>query len=301
MADLELIEAAKRNDLDGVKKAIADGGNASFQFSADGTWGACKKYAAIHFAIQHNNIEMVAILLQNGAKTDAVDADYDWRGCGRTTTAFEEVATKNNDEMLELFLKHGADANLASHSDVHSMRTDGSHQWTLLITATKNNSLRSVTALLNAGANVTAEEVEVYHNERGYNSNNRRNSLHIACDNGSLPLVKLILEAKNGLSLLNSYREYTLHEERKEGKKAETDDPRSAGYISPVVCVQVNETALHIAIKAKNQELFEYLVAAGANMDLNYKYGNKEITTASLAAENGMSLFADMKNAAKPS
>merc|ERR1712039_691857 len=44
-----------------------------------------------------------------------------------------------------------------------------------------------------------------------------------------------------------------------------TDDPRAEGFVPHVICVPVEETALHIAIAKKDANLMVLLVSSGAD------------------------------------
>ena len=57
------------------------------------------------------------------------------------------------------------------------------------------------------------------------------------------------------------------------GVQSQTDDPRSANFVSSVICVPVEETALHIALLERKAELVTMLVCAGADASLRRKRG----------------------------
>ncbi len=218
------------------------GASAKYVKKENGVWGARSSNTAIHCALKHQNIEMTQFLLERGAQAGALLEDYDWRGCGSSRTAFERASKLGEDYVL-LFLKHGADPNLESRSDTHSMRTDGSSSWRLLHRAVEQGSETLVDALLKAGADITLRQTEKYDNERGYNRDNSHNALHIACRRNHLAIAARLLDeaARRGLNdFVDATCTHTVHKERNPGAPPpEFDDPRREGYVSPVICVQV--------------------------------------------------------------
>jgi ankyrin repeat protein len=237
--DDQLLLAAQENDLDRAKSLCDQGASPAFVNRKEGTWGARTAAAAIHFALQNHNIEMTRLLLEKGAKPSALWEDYDWRGGGSSQTAFDMASTLGEDFVL-LFLEHGADPNLVSRSAQHSMRTDGSKSWRLLHKASEEGSLTLVDALIKARADINLLRTEKFSNERGYNRDNAENALHIACRGRHLAIAERLLEesAERGLNgFADVLCRRTLH--KPSNAVSPTDDPRSEGYVSPVVCVQV--------------------------------------------------------------
>jgi hypothetical protein len=237
--DVQLIRAAEANDLELVKALCDSGASAAYVKSDDGIWGARTKQAAIHFALKNKNMEMARLLLEKGAKPSALWEDYDWRGCGSSQTAFN-MASRLGDDFVLLFLEHGADPNLESRTETHSMRTDGSKSWRLLHNAAEKGSAEILDALMKAGADITLMKTEKCSNERGYNCDNAENALHIACRGRHLAIAERLLEesARRGLNgFADVLCRRTLH--KPSNAVSPTDDPRSEGYVSPVVCVQV--------------------------------------------------------------
>jgi ankyrin repeat protein len=269
---------------------------------------------------------MVEFLLKNGAKSDVLKEDYDWRGCGSSISAFEMAVHMKDCRFAILFLQYGANPNFVCTSSTHSMRTDGSSSWSLLHTAVKTESLDLLNALLNAEANLYYIREETYFNERGYNRKERYNVLYDACKKRNIPIIirlldedekrrsqskelvtftdvnkeeeghPLLARRQNGFeslanltqNLVNRTCTYTVHEDSQ--INSPTDDPRASGYISPVVCVQVDETPLHAAIKMKDQDLVNVLLSYGADPSISLRYGDKVIETNQLCEEYDMTL-----------
>ena len=183
---------------------------------------------------------MTKLLLEKGADAGSLSEDYDWRGCGSSRTAFD-MASELGEEYVLLFLKHGADPNLETRTETHSMRTDGRSSKRLLHKAAESGSDELVDALIQARADITLRKTERYSNERGHNRDDSENALHIACRSGRAGAAARLLEeaARCGLGagFVDAVRRSTLHQPS--GVESPTDDPRQEGYVSPVVCVEV--------------------------------------------------------------
>ena len=294
-----LIQAAKNNDFDEVKILCEKGAEANYALNENGTWGASKSESAIHYAILKENFEITKYLLENGAKTDAIYADYDWRGCGSSLTAFQ-MASSAGDEYIVLFLKHNADPNLLNKSETHSMRTDACHTWVLLHNAIKNENIAVLDELLkNPRTDITIVENEDVHNERGYNQERRENCLHMACKKQNYDIVCRLFNIlatnnqydtqcqHNFINGINSYIEQIPNELYVDNG---SNDPRVEGYISPVKCIKIKQTALHIAIQMKNQNIVDVLVSHGADPSISYQRGDENIPTESLCQQNDIIL-----------
>lgn len=280
----ELYEAAAANDLNLVKSLVEEGGvDVSKSIVIPGTWGARECYAAIHAAVQQANVEMVKFLLEKGALPEAKFESYDWRGCGQTRTAFQMALDTGNDEIIVAFLNHGADPNTVCISETHSMRTDGRTKWTPLHTAVSKNALTVIHSLINARADLSIPRVAVYHNERGYDRNDSKTALHLACEEGNIQVVNTLLDAAQALpDYINLFFTETKHVDNPNYVEGERDDPREDGYISPVVCKETKGTALHIAIMRANKDLCDLLLSRGAKPDIPYFNGDGPVQLAPL-------------------
>jgi ankyrin repeat protein len=268
---------------------LKSGAKAAYEQKDSGTWGACRTISPIHIAIKKQNeprgINIIKCLLEAGAKIDACESEYDWRGCGGATSAWEMAASSENVELVRLFLKHGGNANSPSTSSQHSMRTDGHSEWYMLHTAVERNNIEMVKALIEGGANVDAKKSDVYHNERGYNKNSKATSLHIATHNGNLEIVKLLVNAGADVNTLHQYLE---HVQNTEWSDEGNNDPRADDYIRPVVCLPVEETALAMAIQGKHNEIANFLAFHGADPSINKKIADASLTIPELCCENGV-------------
>jgi len=76
--DLQLIDAARKNDIDGVRKSLDAGANVNavnkdyFDAYED---IETSKMTALHFAVDNNNLEMVRLLRSRGADRSLINGD----------------------------------------------------------------------------------------------------------------------------------------------------------------------------------------------------------------------------------
>mmetsp|Transcript_16666 Transcript_16666/g.31002 ORF Transcript_16666/g.31002 Transcript_16666/m.31002 type:complete len:598 (-) Transcript_16666:199-1992(-) len=306
--DLALIKAAGALNLDLVKELLSAGASAKFVHDPEGTWGAQDRKSALHMAIQglpYRDPEpavveswkaVIATLLEANADVNARRSSSDWRGCGSSSTAFEMILPKamSDAKLLQVFLEAGANPNTESRREVHSMRTDGSTKHAVIHTATQAGNHQVIRTLLDAKADANSTATERMNNERGYDRDTSETSLHIACKKGDVKGAALLLAHRADV---NTERRELLQEEKtreemmaempdmpvksKKGGKVKskkatsmTDDPREDGYVSPVRCISLKETALHIAIKSKNVALTTLLMCAGADASAEYVHGD---------------------------
>jgi len=279
--NIELLEAAEHVDLERVRALLADGASAAFVYDPPGTWGSKDRRSALHCALKSRSesgevwFSVVEALVNANADVNASMASYDWRGCGEEQTAFDMVLTRalRDSRLLEMFLTAGADANTKSVREVHSMRTDGTSTSYVLHKAVAGEDLEVARALLDASADVNSVASDIFDNERGFNQHTEETALHIACRLGSVGMVALLI-AKG--AQLNAVRKELIQEEA--GLESPTDDPREEGFVSSVVCVPVEETALHVAIGIRNTDIMTVLVCSGAHRDIPKVRGRDAIS-----------------------
>lgn len=149
---MELLHAIQVKDLTEQPRT-----DAAYEDYKEGTWGARDRQSPIHEALFNLKSEGkqwrdgVMALMRKGAdvnakfevregpsrelfgrRTNRSIQRYDWRGCGRTESAFELLLSyallERDGEMLNEALQRGGDANVKSVSTTHSMRTDGPHR-----------------------------------------------------------------------------------------------------------------------------------------------------------------------------
>lgn len=284
MSELEksLLEAAKTLNLEAVQELLKKGADATYIEDPEGVWGSRAKNGPLHLALrkrpyksdedvssyreQIDNWTSVArSLIEAKADVNAVSEEFDWRGCGHAESAFDLAIpfVVQDIAFLELFLGHGADPNTVRLHEVHSMRTDGRSQVPILHEAVKEGQIAAVRTLLEHGAWVDAFSHQEFFNERGFNRHTEETALHLACDAGDLPMCALLLSKG---AQVNTWRKRTEHVPSL--TPSPTDDPRDARFVSSVLCVPIEETALHIALQQKNPELATLLVCSGADLTL---------------------------------
>lgn len=264
-----LLAAAKANDLEKVRSLLESGAPADYRYHEDGTWGASEDDCPLHHALKHSNLEMAELLFAHGAKPDAIYGSTDWRGCGRTTTVFQDAGSHPNPEFLRLFLQHGADPNLVNRSTTHSMRTDGHSQSTLIHSTLSGSHLQKSLILLEAGANPNTTMDAVYHNERGYNSNNHETCLALAIQAFSgAERIQIVTELLRRGADVNALTVRTQQDPNPAWNSEMHDDPRASGFVSSVICRQLSTPPLHLAIAAQDPQLVDVLLKAGASVDI---------------------------------
>jgi ankyrin repeat protein len=91
----QLIEAIKKNDLDGVKKAVAKKADLSVRISYS---------SALHIALDEpDSMEITKYLVEAGADVNAKDIDEN--------TPLHYAARNKNSAMVNLFIQKGANVN----------------------------------------------------------------------------------------------------------------------------------------------------------------------------------------------
>lgn len=284
--NMDLIQAASELDLDRVNALLAAGADAGFMHAPPGTWGSSDSKTALHAAIEAQKGDSTAVvfaLLDAGADVNAKRNCYDWRGCGSTSSAFEMAlpAAMKDVRLLERLLAAGGDPNTTSVREVHSMRTDGQTEKSVLHTAVETESLELARALLDAGANVDALHTEVMDNERGFNEDMEQTALHVSICAGDVAMAALLIARG---AEVNSWRKCL--DQRDSGERGDTDDPRDDGFVSSVVCVPIRETALHLALRKKHEGLVTLLACAGADASLVREDGEERQTCEEMCGED---------------
>jgi len=283
----QLLAAAKDKLFDQVKALVQQGAPANYHKYEEGTWGASLDDCPLSWAVKAEDLDMTTFLLEHGADPNDQTGSTDWRGCGGLTSVFKSACRKDS-RFLEVFLKHGADPNVKDTSSTHSMRTDGSSTSYLLLDMLSPEGLDKARILIDYGADVNSISKSVYHNERGYNSLTALSALYRAVslaerkdiDRGQLyEIIDLLLEKKADPNFLCTG---THHEPNPEHKEDAQDDPRSMGYISPVVCVQWTATALHQSCILEEVEIVKKLIAHGADRDIPRVVGEVKTNTPDL-------------------
>ncbi|MGK0296698.1 MAG: ankyrin repeat protein [Gammaproteobacteria bacterium] len=130
-ADLRLIEATKKNDIQSVRQLVKEKVNVNEQLPDGAT--------ALHWAVHRDDISLVELLIKSGADVNSADQ-------GGATPLWVAVSNDMPD-MVARLLKAGANPNATLSSGE-----------TPLMTASEIGSMEVVKALLSAKADVNAKE-----------------------------------------------------------------------------------------------------------------------------------------------
>jgi len=155
-ADLKLIEAVKTDDSAAVKTLLSRKADVNAT-EPDGS-------TALHWAVQHNNIEVASALLAAGAKVTA-ETRY-------KITPLSIAATNGNAALITRLIEAGADANSTSREGE-----------TVLMTASLNGNVDAIKALLAKGAKVN--EIEPW---------KQQTALMWAAGEGNAKAVEMLVE-----------------------------------------------------------------------------------------------------------
>lgn len=244
VADLRLVDAAKRNDPVAIRALIKQNIDVNVA-AADGA-------TALHWAAEWDDLEIAAALVAKGANVKAANVH------GATPVFL--ACTNGSAAMLDLLLKAGADPNSAS--------PEGE---TALMTAARTGSRGAVKLLLARGVEVNRKE-----RWRG------QSALMWAAAEGHAPVVELLVEfgadfrlrSNGGFSpLLFAVREGRLEVVRallKAGADVNESLPsrdrrRPGASTTEPASVRAGSSALHLAVANAHFELAALLLDAGAN------------------------------------
>lgn len=161
---LEMLHFCAVGDVSAIRKALTGGADVSY-FDYD-------KRTALHVACSEGHVEVVEILLLNGASPDAVDR--------KNRTPVDDAITNGRRDVLRILKRYGA--TIPRH--VHE--SDGDHVHALgveLIEESAKGSERDVKQCLDYGADVNFKHYD------------RRTALHLACVEGHIEIVKILLDA----------------------------------------------------------------------------------------------------------
>lgn len=127
------------------------------------------------------NMRMIALLVNNGASTTAIDAD--WR-----TPLHNAVAAGVCPDVIELLVQHGAAVNAKTTSNE-----------TPLIAAAKPNFEDNVRCLLRLGADPNAK------------TSSGDTALHHACKHANMPVIQSLLDHHADVNVVNNDNVTPLH------------------------------------------------------------------------------------------
>lgn len=206
-----LLEAVKKEDLDDIIFHLNNGSDVNKIDENDKT--------ALHIAIDLENAEIVELLVN-------FKADLSLRNISNDTPLLCAVY-KSNFNIIKLLVDAGADI----YTQTISSRSP-------LNTATGNNNVSMVKFFLS-------------HNAPGENIDSLSLALNIACENGSLEMIKILIDA--GAMII----------------------PQDKNW----------DTGLHVAARNNNIELLEFLLSYEVDIDIKARDGQTALHRASMANE----------------
>ncbi|KAL9644400.1 hypothetical protein ABK040_013629 [Willaertia magna] len=305
LEDEQLLEAINNEDIEGIKSALNSGANANFSKYIEGTWGAYEQYSMIHKVLEwsEDNKELkreaVELLLSRGADVNAKYGESNWKGSGSSGTAFQMALNYGDNDVIGLFLEHGADPNTIERREAHTMRYDGSSSEPVLYKATGRIAKDLVKKLLAKGANPNEFAKNRGQSEYGPISDTKKTALHCACEmfceeeenkrkEDLLVIIRYLIDYGADVNALGRHvdqvdvdRGFNEDEEYDE----EFDNPRSEKFVPRVKNVYKRFIALHLALLLRNEQLTTLLMANGADTSIPFKEDNVEMSSLELAKE----------------
>ncbi|XP_057329207.1 putative ankyrin repeat protein RF_0381 [Microplitis mediator] len=206
-----------------------------------------KGESALRIAVRKGDVDMLKLLLKNGASPHAPDFEN-----RKWYSGFHTAAEMNRVDMMKVFLDHHFDKDDATDEGI-----------TALHIAVINKNVDLVKTLLSWNVNVNVKAM--YYNLRGYTP------LHMAVVENSLEIIKLLLDTKGiDIRATNGNRETALHiATRKQFRdiieyllKFHVDINAKSGLPS-----QNGYTPLHIAAEKKNNKIINILLRHGADIN----------------------------------
>lgn len=162
--DLEMLHFCAVGDVNAVRNALTGG--------ADVSYVDYDKRSALHVACSEGHAEVAEVLLLNGAPPDAVDR--------KKRTPVDDAITNGHRDVLRILKRYGAKI------PRHKHETDGYHLHCLgveLIEESAKGNERDVKQCLDYGADVNFKHYD------------KRTALHLACVEGHLEIVQILLDA----------------------------------------------------------------------------------------------------------
>nr|XP_042905260.1 uncharacterized protein LOC107454385 [Parasteatoda tepidariorum] len=234
----------------------------------------------LHYAAEKGHLEIVKILIRNGANASAGGG-----GIGSKYCHFASRFGRRN--ILEFFFSEGGDANETDEIG-----------WTLLHYAAVNNDVDIVEYLVDNGANIHAEQFATgmkpmhiaseYGCEKvvdyfllkgaGVDTTNKfcNTSLHLAASEGKLETVEVLLKHKANIHAADEDGNQAIHLSSKYGHRDVLNFLLHSG--SNVQAVGENFcTPLHFAALNGHLNLIHDLIENGANINAKNKYGESSL------------------------
>jgi ankyrin repeat protein len=217
-----------------------------------------KSHSPLCRAVSQNNMEMVKLLLENGASPNETD---------KYPPLFYALSN-NNTEMVKFLIEEGADPNIVGTDNLPPLATAAA------------NSLSATKYLISKGADPKDpeclyyaalsdyNETFIYLVENGANPDNPK-AINEIIENGNVELLKYIL--RKGVSLnRQDYLTTTLKYDENLSMVYYIINNRELFKVSQK---EIDE-ALSIAVYKNNYRMVKYLLENGANSNYKNKYGN---------------------------
>ena len=294
----EIIWAAEEGELQKVKDLLEDNVNVNTKSKDD-------KETALHVAVYTGNVEMVELLLNNGAniKLRAVDnsAAYDIVNDVLNDKSESSAPTDNYNEIKVLLMEH-PDFNSSDYGksdDDDESESEGSirirNGETALHAASREGHTKTVAKLLKEGADVNATDYGVESGRR--RDYDGKTALINASEEGHTEIVRMLLAARAKVNMRGSWGSTALLGASFDGSTeivrmlldagADVNEKDEADHTP--LWAAVSE-ACRTDIKQDNRETIELLLEEGADVNVEdspEEYWASNHTVLGLAAENG--------------
>jgi ankyrin repeat protein len=221
------------------------------------SWQDKNSIKAMMQDFRQNNTTLGRILLWlNQGKT--LQEIIEKIGLEKGQTILHDAIEYGNKKILHLLLSVGADVNAKNEKN-----------FTPLHLAVEKNQAEIIQALLAAKASVSAKDKD------------GQRPIHIAANNGNQDIIKLLLPYETSASIAdkdNNLQRNLLHCAAMGGQPDVVKTFLQKGGTT-LINQQDKEgrTALHLAVFGRNLEMFDILLAEGANKNMKDSYGRKPI------------------------
>jgi len=232
--DLRLVDAAKTQDTEAVRRLIKQGVPVNVS-QPDG-------FTALHWAAQRDNADMADLLIRAGEKVSAAD--------GYGVTPLSLACTNGSVPMVEMLLKAGANPNAAQ-----------AYSETVLMTCARTGALDAVNALLARGADVNAVE-----------TSEGQTALMWAAAEGHTQVVRALVERGADVRARSTKGYTALLLTAREGN-LDTTKALLASGADVNEAAKDGTTALVVATVRGHTEYAKFLLNQGANPDLGPGFG----------------------------
>ncbi|KAK2615877.1 hypothetical protein N8I77_002601 [Diaporthe amygdali] len=259
----KFFEAIQNGDEAGVEESLQDGADPNDV--APSTWlsDVYSPRTALHLAIEQGHIDIVSLLLGNGANPDFVNESED-------KTALHVAADEREPRIVELLLRFNADVN----------RTDGEDETPLDTILGQARYRENDKNLIRIASLLVAQDGTRLNFPSKSNSST---VLHRACSIGLVDIVQQMLTKGASFDARDETDRLPIHFASKNGKVETVLELLKAGA-SPNVYDAKGKTPLHLAVAQSHLAVARELIASGALVDIKDAKGRTPIFK---AARNG--------------